>query len=464
MKKYFSLMAIMLSACCLLLTACDDDNRESLDLSQDVTIHEFTINGTQGTIDNENMTVKVMLPPKSEVTSLTPVIEIADQATVTPASGEQQNFSGNVEYKVVNGNLYNIYKVSVEVLNARITRFMLNGRYLGTIDDVNHTISVTVPTTIDITKLIPTIEYTEGATISPESSKMQDFTNPVVYTLTYMNETFTYEVSVIQSDHAYAFLGTAETIEGLTNADEKTAAEWMMENIPNSKYVSLESLKDGSTSLNQFTAVWFHYEQTNTLPAIAANKNVTNALKNYYTGGGNVFLSGTACLYTGSLGITPSTYIPNNPFGSFGDAEQVNAPGELWGIAITGCEDHPIYKGVTVDKTTQTWPVVWLIGKEISWRRNIGCPWDLVAPYTQDWSDWSAKTGGTPLASFNWDNDCNEKVAVSVFDGVEGEKGTAVCIGMPSYDWYYEKEDVSANPYYSNIEKITQNVVDYLTK
>ena len=53
MKKYFNLMAIMLSACCLFLTACDDDNRESLDLSQDVTIHEFTINGTQGTIDNE---------------------------------------------------------------------------------------------------------------------------------------------------------------------------------------------------------------------------------------------------------------------------------------------------------------------------------------------------------------------------------------------------------------------------
>ena len=43
MKKYFSLMAIMLSACCLLLTACDDDNRESLDLSQDVTIHEFML-------------------------------------------------------------------------------------------------------------------------------------------------------------------------------------------------------------------------------------------------------------------------------------------------------------------------------------------------------------------------------------------------------------------------------------
>ena len=454
----------MLSVSCLFLTACDDDKRDSLDFSQDVNIHEFTINGVQGVIDNETMMIKVMLPPKSDVTSLVPDIKVADNAVITPGSGESQNFSGNVEYKVTNGNLYNTYKVSVEVLNARITKFILNGRYVGTIDPVNNTISVTVPTTIDITKLIPTIEYTEGATISPENSKIQDFTNPVVYTLTYMNETFTYEVSVIQSDHTYAFLGTAETIDGLTNADEKTAAEWMMENIPNSKYVSLESLKDGAASLNQFTAVWFHYEQANTLPVIAANKNVTNVIKGYYSNGGNIFLSGTACLYTGSLGITPAAYTPNNAFGSFGDAGQVNAPGELWGIAITGCEEHPIYKGVTIDKTTQSWPVVWLVGKEISWRRNIGCPWDLVAPYTQDWADWASKTGGTPLASFNRDDDCNEKVAVSVFDGIEGGKGTAVCIGAPSYDWYYEKENVSSNSYYSNIEKMTLNVFNYLTK
>ena len=269
---------------------------------------------------------------------------------------------------------------------------------------------------------------------------------------------------MIQSDHAYAFLGTSETVDGLSNADERTAAEWMLQNIPNSRYISLESLKDGSVSLNQFTAVWFHYEQTNTLPAIAANKTVTNAIKDFYSNGGNVFLSGTACLYTGSLGITPSAYIPNNAFGSFGDAGQVNAPGENWGVAITGCESHPIYKDLVIDNITQSWPVIWFIGKEISWRRNIGCPWDLVAPYTQSWSDWSAKTGGTPLASFNWDNDCNEKVAISVFDGVDGGKGSAVCIGAPSYDWYYEKESTSANSYYSNIEKITQNIFEYLSK
>ena len=41
----------MLSVSCLFLTACDDDKRDSLDFSQDVNIHEFTINGVQGVID-----------------------------------------------------------------------------------------------------------------------------------------------------------------------------------------------------------------------------------------------------------------------------------------------------------------------------------------------------------------------------------------------------------------------------
>ena len=120
----------MLSVSCLFLTACDDDKRDSLDFSQDVNIHEFTINGVQGVIDNETMMIKVMLPPKSDVTSLVPDSKVADNAVITPGSGESQNFSGNVEYKVTNGNLYNTYKVSVEVLNARITKFILNGRYV----------------------------------------------------------------------------------------------------------------------------------------------------------------------------------------------------------------------------------------------------------------------------------------------------------------------------------------------
>lgn len=460
MKKYLDIFKCLL--CVFLMAGCGQTERETLDLLADVFIHEFIINENKGVINNEKMEINVILPPKTDVSALSPIITVADNATVSPASGSPQNFSNPVEYRVVNGNVYNIYKVSVEVLNARITRFVLDGKYNGVIDQQTNTIVVTVPTSVDITNLTPTIEYTQGAVISPEENESQDFTRPVTYTLIYMDEIFSYEVSVVQSDYAYAFIGTAESVDALSNADEKSAAKWLLNNIPNSKYVSMQSLQAGTVTLDAYTAIWIHYEQAMSLPTLMSNKNVTDAVKQYYNNGGNVFLSGVACLYAGSIGIVPSTYTPNNPFGSFGDADQVNAPGETWGIAITGCKDHPIYKDLDIDETTQNWPVVWFIGKEISWRRNIGCPWDLVSPYQQDWSDWMAKTGGIPLASFNWDNDCNEKVAISAFGGKDG-KGKAVLVGAPSYDWYYEKEDFSVNSYHTNIEKITTNIFNYLT-
>ncbi len=54
----------------------------------------------------------------------------------------------------------------------------------GTIDDTNHTITVTVPKGTDVKKLTPTIKVSDYATVSPASDTMQDFTNPVTYTVT----------------------------------------------------------------------------------------------------------------------------------------------------------------------------------------------------------------------------------------------------------------------------------------
>src|SRR3990172_13431211 len=53
----------------------------------------------------------------------------------------------------------------------------------GTISEISHTISVTVPFGADVTTLVPTITHT-GAGISPATGVAQDFTNPVVYTVT----------------------------------------------------------------------------------------------------------------------------------------------------------------------------------------------------------------------------------------------------------------------------------------
>ncbi len=53
----------------------------------------------------------------------------------------------------------------------------------GVINNTDHTISLTVPYGTDIKTLIPTISFSEKATILPESSIVEDFTNPISYTV-----------------------------------------------------------------------------------------------------------------------------------------------------------------------------------------------------------------------------------------------------------------------------------------
>jgi hypothetical protein len=55
----------------------------------------------------------------------------------------------------------------------------------GTINEPAKTVAVTVPKELtDVTALTPTITVSEGATVSPASGVVQDFTNPVTYTVT----------------------------------------------------------------------------------------------------------------------------------------------------------------------------------------------------------------------------------------------------------------------------------------
>jgi len=55
---------------------------------------------------------------------------------------------------------------------------------VGAIDQVNHAISINVPSGTDITRLAPTIIISDKATVYPESEVPQDFTNPATYQVT----------------------------------------------------------------------------------------------------------------------------------------------------------------------------------------------------------------------------------------------------------------------------------------
>lgn len=155
-----------------------------------------------GNISNKHKTIDLSVPYGTDIASLVPTITHTGQS-VSPSSGVANDFTNTVTYTVTaaNGSTKS-YDVTVTVLpnSAKsITSFKfssLSPEVTGTIDEANSNINLTVPYGTDITNLVPTIVH-NGASISPDPSLAQDFSNPVDYTVTADdNTTKTYAVSV----------------------------------------------------------------------------------------------------------------------------------------------------------------------------------------------------------------------------------------------------------------------------
>ena len=137
-------------------------------------------------------TIDVVMPYGTDVTDLIPTITISEGAVIAPVSGVTQNFTDPVVYTVTaeDGVTEKEWTVTVTIEDpndqADILSFEI-GNQVGesVFSEVEPwTIDVLMPYGTDVTGLIPTITISEGAEIVPESEVTQDFTDPVVYTVT----------------------------------------------------------------------------------------------------------------------------------------------------------------------------------------------------------------------------------------------------------------------------------------
>jgi hypothetical protein len=131
---------------------------------------------------------------------------------VSPASGLPQNFTNPVIYTVTAADgTTRAYTVTMGVVASTakdITRLTVQGfTSEGVVTGTN--VAISVPFGTDVTALIPTFTIT-GASMNPASGVLQDFTNPVSYTVTASDgSTKTYVVAVSAPHSAPVDLGTA---------------------------------------------------------------------------------------------------------------------------------------------------------------------------------------------------------------------------------------------------------------
>ena len=444
------------------VSGCSDDNKSNLLLNGDTWITTFELDNYAGVIDRSNKTITVALPEVYATEAMTvTALEASTGAALSIKAGDVLNLSVPQMIKVTNGDVYLEYTINIKHDEARILSFKLNDTYTGVIDQNNRNITVRVPSTVDVKTLFPAITTSAGAVVTPASGQAVDFTDPVDFVVSYNTASAVYTVTVIPSDAPSAvYVGLAASFDKL-NPEEKEAATWMLNNVPNSQYISFEDVQAGRVDLSKCNLMWWHLHIDGGIDnmdkfdtAAPAAVNALVQMKELYNNGMNILLTRYATYYAAKLGATKDGNNPNNCWG--GSEETGEIAGGAWNFFIQGHETHPIYGNLIMnngepDKVYTCDTGYRITNSTAQW--HIGSDWGGYA----DNEAWRTGHGGIDLG-YGGDG------AIVAWEyPTDGTKGGILCIGSGCYDWYAYGVNASADKYHDNVARMTKNAINYLT-
>lgn len=432
-------------------------------LNADVMLAGFSLHGNEATIDQEQAQINLIMPFGTTVDEVVPEMMLPDGSRVQPDASQPQNFSNPVRYTVINGNLYRDYTVHVTV-QPPFTAFSIND-ISGSIDHSSRTVSVVLAAGTDLSALTPEVTLTEGVSVTPPSGEPANFNESVVYSFGAQGQTVDYTVSVTLQvlGIKVAYLGTGSSRSQISNPDEQAAANWLFSSFQDAEYLSFSDVSGGK-ELSTYDVIWWHHDAAIELPGIALDNDITTRLKNYRQQGGTLLLTSFATTYLEALDIVPTGHNPNNVFGDFLPAGFVDHDNS-WAISFRGREDHPLFAGI---QTYEQGKAYFL--ERGTFRLNHTAWWvvDWWASETYGTgARWREITGGINLASEEWDDELNGRVAIAEFPGNEVQ-GNVVTVSFGAYDWFNEP-DAAGNPsrpnaYIHNIRTLTENALKYLAE
>jgi len=447
---YIALIALLAFAA----GSCSNDNTSDMRLDGQTRVEAITVSGYQGVIEHSSRTIAVNLPIDTDLKALTvDAITLSDGASCDYPAGTR--FDGSVPraIRVTNGDVYTDYTMRAAHDNVEFLSFTLDNKYSGTIDNDARTILLFVPLDTDVTAMQASFTVTEGATVNPESGSVLDFSQPVQFTATLRTATIVYTVTVIKDEMSQApkaFIGNAANIDALGD-EAKAACRWMLDNVPNSRYVSLQEILDGTVRLDDFTMVWCHFDWLDWPGQMWDSRDLFNS---YWLHGGAILASRDGARYINDVWrIARDQQSPNNMFGG----ESYETLDRDLGFCITGHETHPLFKDIATDADNR----ILLLAKGCSNSNRTlqwGVDWD---PYGS-MQGWEERTGAKALASGH-DYDIN-RVTIAEFEPYEALKGftsgRVITIGTPAYEWHDRNN--AENPYRDNLIALTKNAINYL--
>lgn len=454
MKTVRTIYTSLLTLAAIAFGACSDDNTSSMRLDGGTEIKAITVSGFDGDIDGTHHTIDVHVSTETDLSALTiDDITLSSGAACDYPAGTRFNGTVPRSIRVTNADVYTDYTLNVRHDNVEFLTFVLDGRYSGTIDNDSRTILVFVPLDEDVTAMQASFTVNEGTTVTPEAGTLLDFSAPVVFTAVNRTASVSYTVTVIKDEMSQApkaFVGNAASPD-LLGDEANAACRWMLENVPNSRYISIQSIIDGDVKLSDYTMIWCHFDWLDWPGQLWDSRDLFNS---YWLRGGAILASRDGARYINDVWrIARDQQSPNNMFGG----ENTETLERALGFSILGHETHPIYDGISTDADNR----ILLLdagcagtGRTLQW----GVDWD---PYGS-MAGWEERTGAKALASGH-DYDVN-RVTIAEFEPYEALKGydsgRVVTIGTPAYEWYDRNN--APNSYRDNLTNLTKNIINYL--
>ena len=429
-------------------------------------VESIALDNYEGIINLASRSIVVRLPEVYETSAMQVTkLSISNGASCNVKQGETLNLDAAKVLKVKNGDVFLNWTLSVLHDEARITSFVINDIYQGTIDQTAKTITVYVPGSIGLTSLVPTIVYSQNASITPASGVAQDFTNPVTYTVKNNSAEATYTVKVIAIDKPKAlFIGEPSSMNDL-DPEAKAACQWMLGNVPGTLYASFADVEANTVDLSECKVIWWHYHfnggvdgHDQFVAKAPYALSAVNQLRQYYENGGAFFLTRYATNLPSFIGATGDDEwtTPNNCWGQ--DEDGAELCGGPWSFRIfDGMNDHPMWQGLVQGDNPQEvycTDAGYHITNSTA-QYHIGTDWGGYDNHAA----WETRTGGKILGVGG-----DGAVVAWEYPAKDG-KGGIICIGSGCYDWYsYTYEPGYTEKFHKNIEIMTQNAFNHLMK
>jgi hypothetical protein len=202
MKKCYILCAVIVLT--FSLVSCDDEKEELTGNA----ILRFEVEGRLGRISFNELTIEIL--ETVDITNVKPIIKISEGATISPASGEAQDFSNAVIYTVTSeSGVSRSFEVKPMVLRG-LQMFAIHHRYetySATVDHINRQIDVEADFRImrdlqsqNFPALVDFELYPEFSSSLTKDSQI-DLDNPGEITISSGNKSFSYSISVKNSSN-----------------------------------------------------------------------------------------------------------------------------------------------------------------------------------------------------------------------------------------------------------------------